>query len=191
MEELFAFLICKGDATRDEIADTLWPGLSPDRALKNINSNLYYIRKALQPYGLDGCVCTRHRQIVVDTGKISCDLYKFEALQRLKKLSEEEWERLNGLYAGDLFHGKNYEWSFPIGRGLENRFVSVLLRTARQREEQERQAEAEALYLRALDLDFYEEAYDRLIAMYWETRQLRKAEHLIERMEKLFKDERV
>src|SRR5690606_6582014 len=46
-EELFAFLVCKREASREEIIDTLWAGHEPEKAWKNLNSTLYYIRKAL------------------------------------------------------------------------------------------------------------------------------------------------
>lgn len=39
-EELFAFLVCKGNVNREEIIDTLWNGLEPEKAWKNLNSTV-------------------------------------------------------------------------------------------------------------------------------------------------------
>ncbi|MBE5995571.1 MAG: response regulator, partial [Paenibacillaceae bacterium] len=51
VEELFAYLVCKVSVSRDEIADTLWEGFPLDKAMKNLNSTVYYVRKALQQFG--------------------------------------------------------------------------------------------------------------------------------------------
>lgn len=185
VEELFAFLICKRKATRDEIADTLWNELAPNRAMRNINSTLYYIRKALQLYGLEGCIATRQRHIIIDAEKISCDLYEFEAMQRQRQISEEAWERIDTLYTGELFQGMTYEWSFAIARGLERSFLSSLLKAARLRAEQDRQPEAEALYLRAVELDYCEEAYQQLMIIYRESGQTHRADRLQKQMNQL------
>lgn len=185
VEELFAFLICKVNVTRDEIADVLWNGLAPDRAMRNINSTLYYIRKALQPYGLEGCVTTRQRHIIIAAEKISCDLYEFEALQKNRLISEEAWERLDVLYTGELFQGMTYEWSFAIARGVERSFLTAMLKAARLRAEQDRQTEAEILYLRAVELDYCEEAYQQLMIMYRKSGQTHRADRLQKRMNQL------
>lgn len=185
VEELFAFLICKGNTTRDEIADALWGNLSPDKALRNINSTLYYIRKALQPYGLESCIVTRHRQLIIDAEKVSCDLYEFEVLQKKSRVLDETWEQLDALYTGELFQRKNYEWSFSVARTLEDSFLFALLKTARQWVGQDRQHDAEILYLRAMTMDFCDEAYEWLMAWYCSTGQIQRMERLEKQMSQL------
>lgn len=190
VEELFAFLICKGSTTREEIADTLWAGFAPDKAMKNINSTIYYIRKALQPYGLEGCIMTTHRQIVINSDKISCDLYRFEALHKIRKEPEELWEQMDSLYRGELFRGKIYEWSFAKGWTLEERLITTLIKTANHWDKQNRREETENLYRRVMELDpFHEEAYERLISIYLMKGQQNRAQRLYEQMELLFKSE--
>jgi two-component SAPR family response regulator len=123
VEELFAFLICKRSVSRDEIANTLWDGFAPDKALKNINSTVYYIRKALQKYGLENCLVTTHRQISINTKMIFCDLYEFERLQKSAWKTDHLLENLNELYRGELFQGKIYEWSFVIAHVYEEGLI--------------------------------------------------------------------
>lgn len=52
--ELFAYLLQnnKRKISRDELLDTLWPEDSPDRAVKQLYNGIYYIRKALEAYGI-------------------------------------------------------------------------------------------------------------------------------------------
>ena len=178
VEELFAFLICRRCTSREEIADILWDGLNPDKAMRNLNTTLYYVRKALQTYGMEECVITRHRELVIDTNKLSCDLYEFEALQKEGKQLKEAWKKFNRLYTGELFKGKTYEWSFAIARRQEAYFLDVLLKNAKQHEVQNQQEEAEKLYLRAIDLDYSEEAFERLMDIYRRTGQKRRMERL-------------
>jgi two-component SAPR family response regulator len=190
VEELFAYLIYRRSASREQIIDTLWGGLDPDKALRNLNTTLYYVRKSLQKYGLEECVTTRNRQISVNTDKLYCDLYEFEALQRTKVgcRLEEIWEHVGALYTGELYSGKTYEWSFAIARRLEAEYLSVLLDIARRKESQNQTETAVRLYQRALELDWSGEAYDRLMNIYTSTGQLRQKEQLQKIMSRLWLD---
>ena len=189
VEELFAFLICKGSVSRDEIADTLWDSFTLDKALKNLNSTVYYIRKTLQQYGLENCMKTNRREISLDTKKISCDLYEFERLQKSAWNSKQELERLNTLYRGELFQGKIYEWSFAKAQMLEKSMISNLLRAAEQWEGQ-KPVEAECLYQKALELNpFQEEAYGKLLELYLKTGRKERARQLRRETEQLLSEE--
>jgi two-component SAPR family response regulator len=190
VEELFAFLVCKGSVSRDEIADTLWEGFTMDKAMKNLNSTVYYIRKALQQYGMEDCMVTTRRQISLDVKKISCDLYEFQRLQKSAWNTKHELERLNDLYRGELLQGKIYEWSFGKAQMLEKCMISNLLRAAEQREGQKLFEEAECLYQRALELNpFHEVANGKLLDLYIRTGRKEKAKQLRRETEQLLLDE--
>lgn len=190
VEELFAFLICKGNVSRDEIADTLWDGFTPDKAMKNINSTVYYIRRALQQYGLEDCLVTTHRQISMNTKKIYCDLYEFERLQKTAWNTESGLLRLNALYQGELFQGKTYEWSFAKALALEESLILNLLKAAELRERQEQLEEAEQLYRRILELNpFQEEVCRHLISIYTKNGHKRKAQKLHRQLEHFLLEE--
>lgn len=190
VEELFAFLIYKGNASRDEIADTLWDGFAPDKAMKNINSTVYYIRRALLQYGLEDCLVTTHRQISMNTKKIYCDLYEFERLQKSAWDTETGLERLNALYQGELFQGKTYEWSFAKAHALEESLIFNLRKAAERRESKDQLDEAEQLYRRVLELNpFHEEVCRHLISIYTKSGQKRKAQQLQLQLEHSFLEE--
>ncbi len=190
VEELFAFIICKGSVSRDEIADTLWDGFTPEKALKNINSTIYYIRKALQQYGLENCLITTHRQISIDTKKVFCDLYEFERLQKGAWNTKQTLEKLNELYRGELFQGKIYEWSFAKAHVLEERLIFNLLKSAEQLEDQEQHEKAQCMYLRVLDLNPYHEMANRnLISNYMKSGKEQKAKQVRLKLEQILSDE--
>lgn len=192
-EELFAFLIFKRNVSRDEIVNTLWDGLEPDRALKNINSTMYYIRKALSPYGLENCIAATRKEIRIDSDKISCDLYEFERLLRGRPSREkrvETLDRLTELYKGELFQGKAYEWSFSKARSLEGGFVNALLETAEYYMEKRGYEKAEKMYKRAFEIDpFNEDICGHIIRIYLETGRKSEALRLYLQMEKLLMTE--
>lgn len=192
-EELFAFLIFKRNASRDEIINTLWDGLEPDRALKNINSTMYYIRKALSLHGLEKCIATTRKEIRIDSDLTFCDLYEFERLLRGRSNSEDRAEtldRLTELYKGELFQGKAYEWSFSKSRSLEHGFISALLETAEYYMEKRGYEQAEKMYKRAFEIDpFNEDICGHIIRIYLETGRKSEALRLYLQMEKLLMTE--
>ncbi|WP_313072225.1 response regulator [Lacrimispora sp.] len=190
VEELFAYLVSKGSVSRDEIADTLWEGFTLDKAMKNLNSTVYYIRKALQQYGLEECLVTTRKQISLDSKRVYCDLYEFQQIQKSAWKVEKDLERLGELYQGELFQGKTYEWSFGKAQTLEKSMISNLLKAGEQREEQKQPKEAERLYLRALELDpFYEAASSKLLDFYIRSDRMEKVKQLRREIDQLFSDD--
>ncbi|WP_333652600.1 response regulator [Lacrimispora sp.] len=190
VEELFAYLVWKGSVSRDEIADILWEGFTLDKAMKNLNSTVYYIRKALQQYGLEDCLITTRKQISLDSKRVYCDLYEFQHLQNSAWKTEKDLERVSELYRGSLFQGKAYEWSFGKAQTLEKSMISNFLKAAEKREEQNLQEDAEQLYLRALELDpFYEIACNRLLNLYIRLGKKEKEKQLRREIEQLFSDD--
>jgi two-component SAPR family response regulator len=190
VEELFAYLVSKGSVSRDEIADTLWDGFTLDKAMKNLNSTVYYIRKALQQYGLEECLVTTRKQISLDSKRIYCDLYEFQQIQKSAWKVEKDLERLSELYQGELFQGKTYEWSFGKAQTLEKSMIFNLLKAGEKREEQKQREEAERLYLRALELDpFYEVASSKLLDFYIRSDRTEKVKQLRREMEQLLSED--
>ena len=134
-EELFAFIVYKGTTNREEIVDTLWEGLDFDKALKNINSNMYYIRKAMSLNGIDDCIKTGKREISIDMSRMTCDLFEFEGLIKKNKLAGIKdgsiYEKVIGLYSGGFLKGKGYEWALEKARNLEKDYIELLEEAAR------------------------------------------------------------
>ncbi|TDF94776.1 BTAD domain-containing putative transcriptional regulator [Paenibacillus piri] len=129
-EELFAFLVCKGTVSREEIIDTLWSELEPEKAWKNLNSTLYYIRKAIGESKPGSCILAGRNEIRIEEGSVYCDLYEFELLlkrmRRSPEKSAELFEQAEALYTGQLLKGKAYEWAEEKARRIEQNYIELL-----------------------------------------------------------------
>jgi len=156
-EELFAYLVCKGTVSRDEVVETLWSGLEPVKAWKNLNSTLYYIRKTIDKDESNRIIQTGKSEIRVDAGGMFCDLYEFDSLMKQIRLYPEPHENLlrqaEALYEGRLLAGKSYEWSEGIAHKAERDYIEVMEKLARRCLTQDRPTESLAYFNRILALD--------------------------------------
>ncbi|RJX38003.1 response regulator [Paenibacillus pinisoli] len=130
-EELLAFLIYRRKVSREEIIDTLWGGLEPEKAHKNLNSTLYYIRKAISGAQLDNPIKTYRKEIWIEEKHIVCDLYRFGRL--VKQIRQGQGTAVLPLieqavewYTGPLLNGKGYEWADAYRRQLEREYTQLL-----------------------------------------------------------------
>ncbi|MFC4305396.1 BTAD domain-containing putative transcriptional regulator [Cohnella boryungensis] len=134
-EELFALLLCKEAASREEIIDTLWPDLHYDKALNNLNTNLYYIRKALGESKARAFIQSTRNEIRIDRTAVYCDLYEFQRLLKEAQAGSgqlaEVFKQAEALYAGGLLQGKAYEWAGSYAHGLERDYIELLEKGAR------------------------------------------------------------
>ncbi|SHH65370.1 Two-component response regulator, SAPR family, consists of REC, wHTH and BTAD domains [Sporobacter termitidis DSM 10068] len=192
-EELFAFLILNKKVSRDDVVNALWDGLAPEKALKNINSTIYYIRKALSPYGLEQCVVTTRKEIRINPELIACDMYEFETLLDGRADHGNQismLERLAELYRGELFCGKAYEWSFSKAHSLESRYIGALLEGMECYTAERGYEKAEQICKRALEIDpLNEEVCGRLIEIYLKTERENQALRAYNQLEKLLMEE--
>lgn len=129
-EELFAFLVCKREASREEIIDTLWAGHEPEKAWKNLNSTLYYIRKALNETTAGQYIQSTREGISLIESSVDCDLYDFKKLIKQIRRGSDDCAGLltevDTLYTGSLLSGKGYEWAVEISRLIEQEYIELL-----------------------------------------------------------------
>jgi len=134
-EELFAYLVCKRSAGREEIAETLWGGLPPVKAWKNLNSTLYYIRKAIPASKGASRIETIGNEIRWIADGLYCDLYEFERIGKEIRRDPDKnaalFEQADALYAGPLLHGKPYDWVGEYAREIEGLHIELLELEAR------------------------------------------------------------
>ncbi|TNJ64014.1 response regulator [Paenibacillus hemerocallicola] len=192
-EELFAFLVCKGAVSREEIIDTLWSGLETDKALKNLNSTLYYIRKALSTSKIDNCILAGRHEIAIDESGVWCDLYEFERLLKQVRLAPEHnaelFKQAEVLYTGELLKGKAYEWASEKTRQLERHYIELLEAAARFHIEMNEPQQSLYYFCEILKLDaIREDIHHEAIRLYAELgrkneafRQYRMLEDVLEK----------
>ncbi|MFC4597440.1 BTAD domain-containing putative transcriptional regulator [Cohnella hongkongensis] len=172
-EELFAFLLCKRVAYREEIIDTLWNGLAPDKAWKNLNSTLYYVRKAINGSEHRCEIAVTGNEIRINTDELYCDLYEFERmLQEIRRDPEQSMpllKRAEALYAGPLLRGKAYEWAGDYARSLERQYIDLLELLARHNRQRGQFFQALSEYGEILKLDaIREDVHGEIIRIYLE-----------------------
>ncbi|OWR30706.1 hypothetical protein CDO73_08905 [Saccharibacillus sp. O23] len=172
-EELLAFLLYNRSTTRDVLIDTLWKDLGPQKASTNLNSTLYYVRRAIGDGGDNPIILKDRSSMRVDREAIDCDLYEFEELFRqMRRTPEhrhdpERFERMDALYAGELLKDRHYEWAFARARQLEMDFIAMLDTAARYHAKIEQPLRALYYFERILQLDpIREDVYREIILLY-------------------------
>lgn len=193
-EELFAYIIYKGRTNREEIVDTLWEGLDFDKALKNINSNMYYIRKALSLSGVEDCIKTGKREIRIDMSRITCDLFEFEGLIKKNKVAVIKdgsiYEKVISLYSGGFLKGKGYEWAQEKARNLEKDYIELLEEAAQFYIECEQPQRALVKLHKIIETNpLREDIHNRIILLYMELGRKNEAWQQYLALEKLLMEE--
>ncbi|WP_221414175.1 response regulator [Paenibacillus sp. 598K] len=168
--ELLALLVCHRTISREEVADTLWRDLGPDKAWKNLNTTLYYIRRATSEGGLLPFLSTEGNMLHIDPAAVECDMYEFEALlqeaREIGDFSDDQLRRMDRLYReGGLLKGRMYEWATERARRLEHEYAAMLEAAARSKGTEP--LRALQLYERLLQLDeLREDIHREVIRLY-------------------------
>jgi two-component SAPR family response regulator len=165
-KELFAFLIHKQGSviTKDEILDSLWSEDDPDKAIRQLYNGIYYIRKALEEYGVD------HRLLCIDSnynmklGDIQFDLnYLNELRSNRDTLKIRELENETELLAGEYMGKEDYQWAFAAKEEYRVLHQDCLIKLAKSYMEDREYELAERRLLTAYKLDPYHEAVTELL----------------------------
>ncbi|MFB9278574.1 response regulator [Cohnella cellulosilytica] len=172
-EELFALLVCKRSVHREEIVDTLWDGLVPDKAWKNLNSTLYYVRKAINAAEQRCEISVTGNEIRIDSDTLYCDLYEFERiLKEIRRDPERHtplFKRAESLYTGPLLRGKAYEWAGEYALSLERQYTELLEIQARHYRQRGQLLQALNCYEEILKLDaIREDVHGEMILVFLE-----------------------
>ncbi len=129
--ELFAFLLMyKGKfVSKWNVMETVFRGMSPHNAETYLNTTVYKLRKALEPYGMKAAIVTANESYRVEMNEIYVDYDDFE--HRISHFDDISLSTLNAaleaeqLYAGELFGDRDYHWSLPEQERLANLLRSL------------------------------------------------------------------
>ena len=131
-EELFAYLILRRTTGRDEIVEALWPELDPDKAQHNLNTNVYYIRKAFEGAGAKPVIRTGRHEVGVEENVLYCDVHEFDRIVKSRPADGASVDMARRLYAGSLLSGKDYSWASEYVHMYEKRYAVFLETAARE-----------------------------------------------------------
>lgn len=164
--ELFVFLLQNHNRNiaRDELLDKLWPEDNPDRAVKQLYNGIYYIRKALEGYGIDRTLISIDNNYNLQLGSVDWDVRRFyelftkDEVDRLKALEEME-----ALYAGDYLESEFFPWSDFERERLSKLYGQCVIELSKNYIKEAKYDRAENILLNAYNKNPYAEDISELL----------------------------
>jgi len=171
--ELFTFLLQNHgrDISRDELLDKLWPEADPEKAVKQLYNSTYFIRKALEGYGIGRAVISINNSYNLKLGEADWDAGRFCELaannggDRIRTLEEME-----ALYAEDYLGGEFYPWSDYERERLSKLYDQCVIELSKNYMNEKKFDRAENVLLKAYRKNPYlEDISGLLLKLYCET----------------------
>lgn len=162
-KEMFFFMLARKEpVTKEEIFTALWPDLPESKCNSNFHSSLYRLRRALfhacvvrEP---DGCYTLNPK------GTFASDIDGFNAAMLQADVAkdpsarEAKLDEAVALYKGSFLSATYSEWTEPVRRELEDRYIEALNELGATKLNEGKHDEALTLF-RALEaVDQYSEA---------------------------------
>jgi len=191
--ELFAFLLHNPgrDISKEELIEKLWTEDDPEKAIRQIYNGIYYIRKALEEYGIDGSLISIGSSYNLKLGSVDYDVGRFYELEKSNPAdSLETLEEMEALYTGDYLEGEDYPWAYFERESLEKLYLQCLIKLSKQYIEKKQFDKAESKLTKAYGKNPYEEIItELLLRLYMEIGEKSKAVRHFNAYSKLLKEE--
>ena len=134
-EELFSFLLSNYNKSihKDIIIDTFWPECDYNRALANMQTAMYRVRKSLNEMGEHVQIefnCNTYRLTLKN---VEFDLLNFtKAIQEINEITDKTIGRAKialELYVAPFLEQNGYLWSYAKQTSLDKSFNALLTKT--------------------------------------------------------------
>ncbi|HEX2954519.1 MAG TPA: AAA family ATPase [Bacillota bacterium] len=132
-KELFAYLFHTNGSpiSKEKIICSLWPEMTVKKANDLFRTTLYYIRKALNEFGLAEMILHDQTGYTLSSAHISCDVMTFtNGLKEIKRIESQEranrMEELIALYRGEYLDNPGWEWAQPDRTRYQKMAVSAI-----------------------------------------------------------------
>ncbi|MPZ49737.1 MAG: LysM peptidoglycan-binding domain-containing protein [Dehalococcoidia bacterium] len=179
--EVLAYVIARrgAGASREELAEALWPDALPSQAEHMLSNAVYYLRRALRAAGGDSSL-----QVLLLIGRqryrlqphlFRLDVDAFDAhLRRAAELDGpaalEEFERALDLYSGGFLASEQFDWAASHRQDYQRRYAAAANRAAKLAFDCREISKAVMIYKTLLERDPIDEeaarglmrCYDRL-----------------------------
>lgn len=168
--DLFFFLLCQGPATKDELANTFWPDLSPGKLRSTFHITIYRLRRALDPLDTvifedDRYHFNRRLNYLFDVETFVSLSAQAEALVTVNPLRAAElYSQAVGLYHGDFledYASAQDEWRVLRANELSENYLEALERLGELLGKQQAYHDALEAYRQAVTHDPYRESAQR------------------------------
>ncbi|WP_339220988.1 response regulator [Paenibacillus sp. FSL H8-0332] len=135
-QEVFALLLHnRGQwVLKDTIVDLVWPDFKPEKAVANLHTTVYHIRKLLKAWDMEVLVEFSQERYRLTKEQVLLDVEEFElGYAGTPVESEEEWlrrENILKLYRGDYLQEHHYDWAEIRRKELQVRYIRMALHSA-------------------------------------------------------------
>jgi DNA-binding SARP family transcriptional activator len=175
---LLLYLVCRGRARREQIAEALWPDATVEAGSRSLRVTLSYLNRVLEPHRRQGEAPFVVRQlgdelVLAGPPHVTVDLVEFEALldraaeadrRGVPSVARAALERALPLWRGPCLSEVTYDdWAQDTVRRLERRFVDGSVRAAELALAAGSAADACRHAERALAADEWSEAAHRVL----------------------------
>ena len=171
--ELFVYLLQNHgrNVSRDELLDKLWPEDNPEKAVKQFYNGTYYIRKALDGYGVDRTLISINHNYTMTLGAVDWDAGRFCELSENRSEDRlQALEQMEGLYQGDYLEGEFYSWADFERDRLSKLYDQCVIELSKSYINKKRYNQAENILLKAYHRNPYlEDISELLLRLYKET----------------------
>jgi ATP/maltotriose-dependent transcriptional regulator MalT/DNA-binding SARP family transcriptional activator len=162
-KEMFFYLLHRGESVRkEEIFGALWPDLPESKCNSNFHSSLYRLRRAI----FHECVVrdANGGYALNSKGVFTLDVDAFNRAMLEADVAREDEARAGkleeavALYRGGFLASTYSEWTEPIRRELEDRYIEALNELGSRRQREGRHEEALQLFRALESVDTYSES---------------------------------
>ncbi len=158
--ELFLYILHNRNRriTKEEILDHIWAEDNPERAIRQLYNGIYYIRKALEEYGVDKSRININGDYSINIVNVDIDVDTYCRLgKEVNAISQSELETMEELYTGEYLQGEDYLWVYSKREELARLYLVSLNRLSKIYIEQREFEKAENMLLKAYELNPYDE----------------------------------
>lgn len=152
---------------KDMIVDLVWPDFKPEKAVTNLHTTVYHIRKLLKTWGMEVTVEFSQERYRLVTGNAPLDVERFvQGWQGGAVKDEQDWERREAvlaLYRGDYLGEHHYNWAEAKRKELQANYIQMSLRSAEYELDTDRPRQALARLSALQEVDPYSEDICRLV----------------------------
>lgn len=146
--ELFAFLLFHKEKAihKDVICDTIWPTHEPSKALVNLQTVMYQLRKSLTEICKDE-ICIEYAnhsyRLLLGESWVDADAFEkvYERALSIKEKDEDALLEAYQLYQGGYLEEEGWIWALPMQQRLELKYRKVLeelVELSRQKKESDK-----------------------------------------------------
>lgn len=135
-QEVFALLLHNRGQwiLKDTIVDLVWPDFKPEKAVTNLHTTVYHIRKLLKAWDMEVLVEFSQERYRLTKEQVMLDVEEFErGYSGAPVDSEAEWQRresLLQLYRADYLEEHDYDWAEIRRKELQVRYIRMALHSA-------------------------------------------------------------